>query len=157
MKNIVSWLIPISLGAAFVTSLATASSPGGKICLPTPPDMLGPFYTSGAPLRSSVGKGYVLAGTVRSSAACFPITKARIEFWLTGPDGQYGDDYRATMFSDTSGTYRFWSNSPKPYFGRPPHIHIRVTVDGYRTLVTQHYPEPGTSKAEFDLVLTPEK
>ena len=157
MKNIISRLIPISLGAVLVASVATASPPEGKACRPTPPDMLGPFYTSGAPVRSSVGKGYVLAGTVRSSATCSPIAKARIEFWLTGPDGRYGDDYRATMFSDTSGTYRFESNAPKPYFGRPPHIHIRVTAEGFRTLVTQHYPEPGTSKAEFDLVLVPGK
>lgn len=155
MKKILSWLLPISLGAAFVASLATAAPPGGKICRPTPPDMLGPFYKSGAPLRSSVGKGYVLAGTVRSAAACSPIAKVRIEFWLTGPDGRYGDEYRATVFSDRSGTYRFESNAPRPYFGRPPHIHIRVTAAGHRTLVTQHYPEAGASRAEFDLVLVP--
>jgi protocatechuate 3,4-dioxygenase beta subunit len=44
---------------------------------------------------------------------------------------------------------------PVPYGGRPPHIHIRVTAPGYRELVTQHYPEAGQTKANFDLVLEP--
>lgn len=125
--------------------------------MPTPPDMLGPFYKPDAPMRSSVGKGYVLTGTVRSSKDCSPIANARIEFWLTGPEGQYGDAYRATMYSDKSGEYRFESNTPKPYFGRPPHVHIRVSAVGYQTLVTQHYPATGSSQAEFDLVLNQEK
>lgn len=130
---------------------------GTKKCIPTRPDMLGPFYEPNAPVRSGVGKGYVLTGTVRSSADCSSIAKARIEFWLTGPDGRYGDDYRATVFADRSGTYRFESNAPKPYYGRPPHIHIRVSADGYRTLITQHYPALNTTKAGFDLVLIPKK
>ena len=119
--------------------------------------MLGPFYEPHAPVRSSVGKGYVLTGVVRSATDCSPIAKARIEFWLTGPDGRYGDEYRATVFSDKAGTYRFESNTPKPYYGRPPHIHIRVSADGYRTLITQHYPALNTTKADFDLVLIPGK
>ena len=68
-------------------------------CTPTPSDELGPFYTPNAPERTSVGKGHVLTGTVRSSSDCSPIERARIEFWLAGPDGKYDDDHRATIFS----------------------------------------------------------
>lgn len=126
-----------------------------KTCTPTEPDMLGPFYKPDAPVRSSVGKGYVLSGAVKSSVNCAPIKGAQIEFWLAGPDGKYNDDHRATIFSDEQGSYRFESNIPGPYSGRPPHIHIKVSAKGFTTLITQHYPEEGKTSASFDLVLVP--
>jgi protocatechuate 3,4-dioxygenase beta subunit len=126
-------------------------------CTPTQRDALGPFYKPGAPVRASVGKGYVITGTVKSSADCSPVGNARIELWLAGPDGEYGDAYRATVFSDRAGAYRFESNVPPPYAGRPPHIHLRVSAGGFNTLVTQHYPVKGQSGAVFDLVLVPAK
>lgn len=133
-----------------LTSLSQAAT-----CKPTEPDMLGPFYKANAPIRSSVGKGYVLQGTVRSSKDCTPISKAAIEFWLAGPEGRYDDAHRAMVIADAAGAYRFESNVPQPYDGRPPHIHIRVSAMGFAMLVTQHYPEPGKNRAQFDLVLVP--
>lgn len=124
-------------------------------CQPTPADQLGPFYVPDAPVRAKVGQGYVLRGAVRSAADCAAINGAKIEFWLVGPAGSYDDDHRATLFSDKSGSYRFESNFPPAYVGRPPHIHIRISATGFRTLVTQHYPESGKSDASFDLVLVP--
>jgi protocatechuate 3,4-dioxygenase beta subunit len=61
------------------------------------------------------------------------------------------------LFSDASGAYRFESNFPPGYSGRPPHIHVRVSAAGFGTLVTQHYPKSGTTGAIFDLVLIPEQ
>lgn len=136
---------------------AEQSSSPVTTCTPTEADALGPFYKPDAPERSSVGKGYVLTGVVISSADCSPIKQARIEFWLAGPGGQYDDDHRATMFSDKSGGYRFESNFPPPYYGRPPHVHLRVSASGYQTLVTQHYPAQGRSQGTFDLVLLPSR
>lgn len=124
-------------------------------CPPTRPDMKGPFYKPDAPLRSSVGKGYVMTGMVKSARDCTPIAKATIEFWLTNPEGDYDDQHRATVISDHSGTYRFESGRPTDYGFRPPHTHLRITVEGFKTLVTQHYPEEGISKARFDIVLIP--
>jgi protocatechuate 3,4-dioxygenase beta subunit len=124
-------------------------------CRPTPPDALGPFYKPNAPLRNSVGKGYELNGKVLSSKDCAPIKAARIELWMAGPDGEYRDDYRATVLTNESGEYRFESHMPPSYARRPPHIHIRVTADGFNTLSTQHYPAEGSSKAEFNLILIP--
>ena len=124
-------------------------------CRPTPPDMLGPFYKPDAPVRSRVGDGYTLQGTVKAAPACTPIARARIEFWLTGPDGQYDDAYRATVFSDAAGAYQFTSNLPQAYFQRPPHIHIKVAAENFSTLITQPYPQPGKTAAAFDLVLSP--
>jgi len=125
-------------------------------CMPTPPDALGPFYKPGAPLRNRVGKGYELNGKVLSSKDCAPIKEARIELWMAGPNGEYIDDYRATVLTNESGNYGFESHLPPSYLTRPPHIHIRVTADGFNTLSTQHYSAEGSSNAEFDLVLIPE-
>jgi hypothetical protein len=130
---------------------------GAAACVPTRGDMLGPFYRSDAPVRASVGTGYVLQGIVRSAKDCSPLSGAKIELWLAGPDGRYDDAHRATLYTDTAGAYRFESSVPRPVDGRPPHIHLRVSARGFATLVTQHYPQKGTMEAIFDLVLMPER
>ena len=148
-------LVPAkTLLAQSQTALSRSTIPGTK-CEPTPADYLGPFYEANAPVRSRVGKGYRLTGLVISSADCTPIAEAVIELWLTGPDGSYDDDHRATIFSNDSGQYQFESNFPPGYSGRPPHIHIQVSANGFRTLATQHYPEAGHEAGEFNLVLVP--
>jgi catechol 1,2-dioxygenase len=125
-------------------------------CKPTQPDMLGPFYEPGAPVRTSVGRGYVLSGRVLTAEECKPIPNARIEFWLANSSGDYDDAHRATMFAGQRGEYRFESNVPVSYGGRPPHIHVRVRASGYEELTTQHYPQRGQRQANFDLVLVRE-
>lgn len=125
-------------------------------CPPTPQDEIGPFYRPNAPLRDRIGSGYVLKGTVRSAATCQPIPGARIEFWQAGPDGNYGDAWRATIYSDHRGRYRLKTSPPPPYARRPAHIHILVDMRGYAGLITQHYPGTGTRRATFDLILETE-
>ena len=132
-----------------------AAGDGPANCKPTQPDMLGPFYEPNAPVRNSVGSGYVLAGTVLDAGDCEPVSGARIEFWLANPEGEYDDAHRATVPVGAGGEYRFESNVPVSYGGRPPHTHLKVTAPGYRELVTQHYPDAGQKRANFDLVLEP--
>jgi protocatechuate 3,4-dioxygenase beta subunit len=152
---------PTATPAAAVTeepeeNITSESSPIEPVaCEPTPPDALGPFYVPGAPEQSSVGQGHLLRGVVRSSEDCAAIPGALLEFWLAGPDGEYGDAYRATLFAGEDGAYTFESNPPPPYSGRPPHIHLRVTADGYEPLVTQYYPDPGQTEGSLDPVLVP--
>src|SRR5215211_2629124 len=139
------------------TKTAENHATGGPTnCNPTQPDMLGPFYEPGAPVRTRVGSGYVLSGAVLAAEECKPIPNAQIEFWLANPRGEYDDAHRATVLADQRGEYRFESNVPVSYGGRPPHIHVRVRASGYEELVTQHYPERGQRKANFDLVLVAE-
>ena len=138
------------------TAESHAAAGGHANCKPTQPDMLGPFYEPGAPVRTSVGSGYVLSGAVLAAEECKPIPKARIEFWLANPRGDYDDAHRATVFAGERGEYSFESNAPVSYGGRPPHIHVRVRARAYEELVTQHYPERGQKKANFDLVLVVE-
>ena len=133
---------------------AGANNPGTN-CQPTAEDFLGPFYKPEAPVRSRVGKGYILMGRVLSSAHCAPIPHVRIELWLAGPEGTYDDDHRATILTDDTGEYKFESNFPPGYYGRPPHIHLRISAEGFKTLVTQHYPADGQTSGEFNIVLAP--
>jgi hypothetical protein len=85
-------------------SHAAAGEPA--YCNPTQPDMLGPFYEPGAPVRTSVGSRYVLSGRVLAAAECKSIRKARIEFWLANPRGDYDDAHRATVFAGQRGEQR---------------------------------------------------
>ena len=125
-------------------------------CAPTPQDEIGPFYKQNAPVRSKIGSGYVLEGIVRSAATCKPIQGARVEFWQAGPDGNYGDAWRATIITDRQGRYRLESGFPPPYARRPSHIHILVDMRGYAGLITQHYPKAGKRHATLDLVMETE-
>ena len=125
-------------------------------CQPTEEDEMGPFYRVGAPLRSVIGKGYVLTGNVKSATDCTSIPSVLIELWQTGPDGRYDDQHRAAIITGTSGHYQFETDFPAAYLTRPPHIHIRVSVAGFQTLTTQHYLKRGTTNETFDLVLIPE-
>jgi len=153
--------LAVTLGVV-ATMVATPSSTTPPIaaqpvtgCPPTRADALGPFYVAGAPLRASVGSGYVLTGVVRAAGSCQPITEAQIELWLANDSAVYDDDHRATMLAGPEGEYRFESNPPPPYTGRPPHIHLRVSAPGFRPLVTQHYPQSDQTEATFDVVLSP--
>ncbi len=152
IKNMFYGLIGIVL-----VGLAAPGISAEYQCPPTPEDMMGPFYKPGAPVRDSVGKGYVLQGAVKSAVDCSAIAEATIEFWLAAPNGRYDDQHRATLYPDTSGNYRFETHSPPEYGFRPPHIHIRVEANGFETLVTQHYPAKGSQSDRFNLVLKPQR
>ncbi len=154
MKIVLSGLFVVLL---LSTSFGAPGSVGAATCMPTEEDALGPFYKPDAPMRTSVGKGYVLQGVVRSARDCAPVPGAMIELWLAATDGDYDDSHRATIMTDASAAYRFESNVPPYYYGRPPHIHLRVSAKGFRTLVTQHYPSKGAADAVFDIVLIPVK
>jgi protocatechuate 3,4-dioxygenase beta subunit len=92
---------------------------------------------------------------VRSTRGCTPLAQARIEIWQVNEQAEYADSHRATLFSAADGTYRFESNFPNPYSGRPSHIHLRASAAGHQTLITQYYPVAGQTAAAFDLVLIP--
>lgn len=145
-------LLALVLAGTALLAFGASPGPGAPACRPTPADALGPFYKPGAPVRSKVGTGYVLRGRVLTTS-CRPIGRARIEFWLANPSGSYDDAHRATVVATRDGRYRFESSRPPSYQSRPPHIHVRVSARGFRTLVTQHYPRGSATGAAFNLVL----
>lgn len=149
--------MPVLLLSAIIAAWSVPAVAAGSPyqCEPTAEDEMGPFYYPDAPVRSRVGTGYLLVGTVKAAHDCSPIPAARIELWMTGPDGRYGDAWRATLFSADDGTYYFVSHAATEFGNRRPHIHIRVTAKGFTPLVTQHYPQADAGEGLFDLVLIP--
>ena len=105
-------------------------------CPPTPPDGMGPFYKPNAPLRNSVGEGYVLKGVVRSAVDCSPIADAQIEFWLAGPDGRYDDEHRARIVTDTGRVPVREQFSSQVQFPVTSYSHTRIG----RRISTPRYP-----------------
>ena len=126
-------------------------------CRPTPADSEGPFYRPGAPVRNATGSGLVVRGRLLGISDCRPLSGGRIEWWQTDRHGRYDDDHRGIQTVPPDGTYRFSTDFPGVYPGRPPHIHFKAAAPGYRPLTTQLYLRGGESEVEFDIVLVPEK
>jgi protocatechuate 3,4-dioxygenase beta subunit len=146
-------LIGVMLGCVAPWQAVAAPRPD---CTPTPPDALGPFYQPAAPERDNTGQGLVLSGTVRAAGTCIPLSGAQIEWWAANVSGTYDNAHRATQYTATNGAYRYETDAPGRYPGRPLHLHVRITAPGYRPLVTQVYPKQGQTTLMVDLVLTPE-
>lgn len=123
-------------------------------CSPTRADMLGPFYEPGAPERTTTGRGLVVSGAVRSAQGCAGLPGARLEWWSANASGEYDGAHRATQRVGGDGRYRYETSVPGRYPGRPPHVHVRVSAPGHRTLVTQLYPRDGQTEIQMDFVLT---
>jgi protocatechuate 3,4-dioxygenase beta subunit len=136
------------------TATPTPTNAAAESCVPTgfPPREL---QIGEAPVRSSVGKGHILSGTVKSSRDCAPIPNASIIFWLTNPEGVYDDEHRATVLTDSSGAYRFESNFPGSYEGTQPHIHLYATADGFVGTTDEVFPQQGQPDLTHDIVLAP--
>jgi protocatechuate 3,4-dioxygenase beta subunit len=132
------------------------TAPAAAVCAPTRPDAEGPFYKPNAPERESTGRGLVVSGVVRSSGDCRPIPGVRIEWWSANVRGEYDDQHRAIQRGDGEGRYRYETNLPGRYPGRPLHLHVRVAAPGHRTLITQLYPASGQTSLAVDFVLIPE-
>jgi protocatechuate 3,4-dioxygenase beta subunit len=142
--------------SALLLVLAAAAAGAQPKCAPTPRDMEGPFYKANAPVREATGKGMVVSGAVRSAATCEAVTSARVEWWQANPKGDYDDAHRGALITGAGGSYRFETDVPPAYFGRPPHIHFKAVAPGHRPLTTQLYPKAGQSEVAFDLVLVKE-
>lgn len=144
-----------ALIAVLLVAPSAAQSPG-PACRATAPDMLGPFYTPNAPERSKTGDGLTVRGAVRSTRECKAVPGAKLEWWSADGRGEYNDAHRATQVSDGEGRYRYITDMPGKYPGRPPHLHVKVTAPGHKQLVTQIYPKPTENSIPFDFVLQPE-
>ena len=125
-------------------------------CAPTRADMEGPFYKPDAPRREATGKGLSVTGAVKSAGSCAPLPNARVEWWQANPRGEYDDAHRGSLVAGEGGRYRFETDFPPPYSGRPSHIHFKAFAPGYRALTTQLYPRAGQTAVTFDLVLIKE-
>jgi protocatechuate 3,4-dioxygenase beta subunit len=104
-------------------------------------------------MRESTGRGLMISGKVKSAGSCAPIPAARLEWWQANSEGRYDDEHRGALLTASDGSYRFETDFPPGYYGRPPHIHLKVFAPGHRTLTTQIYPEDGRKLIAIDLIL----
>lgn len=141
----------------FVSAAGMWDARAAEPCKPTPSDMEGPFYEPGAPIRTSTGSGLVIRGRLLGAPDCRPLPGGNIEWWQTDRRGRYDDAHRGSQNADSDGAYRFVTDFPGAYPGRPPHIHIKANAPGQRPLTTQLYLRGGEREVEFDIVLVPER
>ena len=126
------------------------------LCAPTAPDMEGRFYKPNSPIGDSTGSGLTVSGKVKSAESCAPISGARIEWWQASPKGRYDEEHRGALITGKDGIYRFETDYPPGYYGRPPHIHFKILAPGHKTLTTQVYLEKGQESISSDFVLREE-
>lgn len=126
-------------------------------CEPTPADIEGPFYRPGAPERTTTGEGLIVSGRLLGAPDCRPLPQGRIEWWHAAGSGRYDDAHRGSMKANPEGTYRFTTDVPGKYPGRPPHVHFKASAPGYRPLTTQLYLRGTEKEIGFDIVLVPLK
>jgi len=137
--------------AAITPSLpAVRTAVATSQCAPTLGDELSPSYKPDAPVRSVVGQGHILTGIVRSSVNCAPIPNVKLELWPEMPKVGHPDEYRSTVFTDSSGAYRFECNPTD-------HIHMRISAQGYVSIASNAYHPEGKSEGVFNIVLEPDK
>jgi len=97
------------------------------------------------------GQVLVLAGRVLDVNGD-PVPGAAVEIWQTDANGIYdhpgdsatasrdpGFQFYGTSVVDAAGNYAFRTVRPGEYEPRPPHIHVKVRVDGAVMLTTQLY------------------
>ena len=142
--------------AALPTPASTSTPDPREACDPT---RHGPSFGDqypDPPERSTVGTGLVVTGTVRSSDSCAPIPRARVVYWLAGPDGQYDSAHEAKVFTRPDGTYRIETNFPGFYGAGGPHVHFYIDAPGHRGIELEIFVACGQTSGRFDVVLAPE-
>lgn len=149
---------------------------------PTAKQPLGPFYPLQFPLdkdvdltrldgrsQRAVGEIVVVEGVV-TDEFCRPISGAIVEIWQACHTGKYNHpsdtsdnpldpnfQYYATMKTNEKGEYSYKTIKPGSYLAsetwrRPPHIHYKVSLRGYREVISQLYFE-GDVLNQHDLIL----
>ena len=135
---------------------------------PTPSQPQGPFYPLIKPSETDIDltkikDGAVAIGTqVRIQGQVmydneFPIKNAYIEIWQACASGKYNHpqdpntaeidhnfQYYAEIYTNEQGNYSFLTIVPGPYparanWWRPPHIHFKITAEGFEQTTTQLY------------------
>ena len=136
-------------GVIFVVSYPILSSElyAAARLTPTPSNVEGPFYKSGAPFKMDLrekgdnGISLSVSGSLVDTANK-PIVNGLVEIWHTDTSGEYdlkGFRYRSALRTKNDGAYRFETFMPGNYGGRPRHIHYKIAAQGHETLITQLY------------------
>lgn len=154
--------------------------------MPTPAEVEGPFYPvmdqqdkdfdlTKIEGRQGVAEGphIIIKGQI-TDVTGNPVENAVIDLWQANAKGRYrhprdpnpqplDPNFQgwAIINSGKDGRYRFKTVKPGAYpasetWIRPPHIHFKISKDGYNPLITQMY-FPGEKLNETDLLLRNQK
>lgn len=154
--------------------------------MPTPTEVEGPFYPvmdqqdkdfdlTKIEGRQGVAEGphIIIKGQI-TDVTGNPVENAVIDLWQANAKGRYrhprdpnpqplDPNFQgwAIINSGKDGRYRFKTVKPGAYpasetWIRPPHIHFKISKDGYNPLITQMY-FPGEKLNETDLLLRNQK
>lgn len=141
---------------------ATSSSVLGPFHVSNAPDL----PIGGDMRRDFGGEVLLVTGQVRDTAGA-PIPHATIDIWQTAPNGLYSSQdpdqdihsFHGLMTTDAEGRYAFTTVKPVSYTvptdgpvgeiltaagrhpWRPSHLHYIVAAEGFRTLVTEVFPD----------------
>ncbi|MGR3714361.1 MAG: dioxygenase family protein [Shimia sp.] len=144
------------------SSTATSSSVLGPFHVSGAP----PLAIGGDMKRHYGGPILLAEGTIKDEAGN-PISGAELDIWQTAPNGMYASQdeeqdtfsFHGLMTVGDDGTYRFTTVKPVEYTvpadgpvgdilracgrhpWRPSHLHYIIKAPGYRTLVTEIFPE----------------
>jgi hypothetical protein len=126
-RNLLLTVVVTALAGLAAVGSAT---PASTACRPTLSQGGGPFEMNNtpAPRRARIGSGHVLSGKILRYPGCAPIT-------------------------GRTGVFRFEGPVPPGEFGRPPHIHVRVTAAGYEEFVTTFFVPRGERFGRLTIVL----
>lgn len=141
---------------------ATSSSVLGPFHVSNPP----PLAIGGDMKRDFGGTTLLVEGQVRDVDGT-PISNAQIDIWQTAPNGLYSSQdpdqdihsFHGLMTADENGDFSFTTVRPVSYTvpsdgpvgelldaagrhpWRPSHLHYIVTAPGYKSLVTEVFPD----------------
>lgn len=141
---------------------ATSSSVLGPFHVSNPP----PLALGGDMKRDFEGEVLLVEGTVRDTSGN-PIAGAELDIWQTAPNGMYSSQdpdqhihsFHGLMTTDENGRYAFTTVRPVSYTvpddgpvgeilraagrhpWRPSHLHYILKAKGFRTLVTEVFPD----------------
>ncbi len=130
---------------------------------PTPDGGEGPYYIPRSPERADLVENgsdaqiVELQGQVLSRS-CRPVANALLDLWQANEHGDYdnsGFRYRAHIFSDEQGQYRFRTVLPGLYETRTRHFHMKVQAPESSLLTTQLY-FPDEMRNRYDSAFMPE-
>jgi protocatechuate 3,4-dioxygenase beta subunit len=105
------------------------------------------------PRRPRIGRGHVLTGLVLRYPNCTPVGGAVVEFWQESSDGRYDRRGQGSAVTGRTGAFRFEGPVPPGGSGRPPHIHIHVSVGGYEDVTTTYFLARGERRGRITIVL----
>ncbi|WP_292993122.1 protocatechuate 3,4-dioxygenase [Nitrosomonas sp.] len=175
-------MIQLSLLGSVISVLGSRSFAKALALIPTPDETEGPFYPvkdqndKDADLTQIEGhKGvaqgqYIIVSGQVTDVTGRPVENVTLDIWQADANGRYhhprdpnkahlDENFQgwALIQTDDNGVFRFKTVMPGAYpasgtWIRPPHIHLKISKQGYRALTTQMY-FPGEKLNKTDLLL----